>query len=136
MLIDKHFRLVIADFNFATRLTPAYSHGASSLLSQVQEFESTVKRDISVGSVAYNAPELWEIESRLSELRQRNQVDLNDAACLKYDGVKADIFSAATTLFLLKMKFQPFRRAHPMDPYYKKLAFKGKKYFWKIYSKV
>ena len=23
-----------------------------------------------------------------------------------------------------------------MDPYYKKLAFKGKKYFWKIYSKV
>lgn len=56
---------------------------------------------------------------------------------MKYDGVKADIFSAAATLFLLKMKFQPFRRAHPMDPYYKKLAFKGnKKYFWKIYSKV
>ena len=23
-----------------------------------------------------------------------------------------------------------------MDPYYKKLAFKGKKYFWKIYSKI
>lgn len=23
-----------------------------------------------------------------------------------------------------------------MDPYYKKLAFKGKKYFWKIYSRV
>ena len=53
-----------------------------------------------------------------------------------YDGVKADIFSAAATLFLLKMKYQPFRRAHPNDPYYKKLAFKGKKYFWKIYSKV
>ncbi len=34
------------------------------------------------------------------------------------------------------MKFQPFRRAHPNDPYYKKLAFKGKKYFWKIYSSV
>lgn len=88
-----------------------------------------------MGSVAYNAPELWEIESRHSEFRKRNQADPN-ADYLKYDGVKADIFSAAATLFLLKMKFQPFRRAHPMDPYYKKLAFKGKKYFWKIYSKV
>ena len=55
---------------------------------------------------------------------------------MRYDGVKADIFSAAVTLFLLRLKFQPFRRAHPNDPYYKKLAFKGKKYFWKIYSKV
>ena len=61
-----------------------------------------------------------------------------DSDYLEYDGVKADIFSAAATLFLLRMKFQPFRRAHPQDPYYKKLAFKGGKkgYFWKIYSKV
>lgn len=75
LLIDKHFRLIIADFNFATRLSHTSSHGAiNSLLSQAplgQIFESTVKRDISVGSVAYNAPELWEIESRLSEMRQR-----------------------------------------------------------------
>ena len=34
-------------------------------------FDPTVKRDISVGSVAYNAPELWEIEQRVSEIRQR-----------------------------------------------------------------
>lgn len=32
------------------------------------------------------------------------------------------------------MKFQPFRRAHPKDPYYKRLAHKDKKYFWKIYK--
>ena len=55
---------------------------------------------------------------------------------MKYDGVKADVFSAAVTLFLLISKFQPFRRAHSNDPYYKRLAFKGKKYFWKIYSKM
>lgn len=136
LLIDKHFRLVIADFNFATRLAPVHSPGAGSLLSEEgQLFESTVKRDMSVGSVAYNPPELWEIESRLSELRLRGH-DLSDSDCLLYDGVKADIFSAAVTLFLIRLKFQPFRRAHPNDPYYKKLAFKGKKYFWKIYSKV
>lgn len=68
LLIDKNFRLVIADFNFATRLTPAQSHGAGagSLLAQCRDdksYDSTVRRDISVGSVAYNAPELWEIEN-------------------------------------------------------------------------
>ena len=34
LLIDKHFRLIIADFNFATRLSHTTSHGAiNSLLS-------------------------------------------------------------------------------------------------------
>ena len=33
LLIDKHFRLVIADFNFATRLSPSISIGAGSLLA-------------------------------------------------------------------------------------------------------
>jgi len=106
LLIDKHFRLVIADFNFATRLTPLYEvAGAQSEMPQTSQiFEPTVRRDISVGSVAYNAPELWEIESRLAELRQRGH-DLTEVECLKYDGVKADIFSAAVTLFLLISKF-------------------------------
>lgn len=65
LLIDKHFRLVIADFNFATRLTHVGASGAGSLLSNASastEFSPTVKRDISVGSVAYNAPELWQLE--------------------------------------------------------------------------
>lgn len=108
LLIDKNFRLVIADFNFATRLTPSISIGAGSLLSRSPEglkFDPDVKRDISVGSVAYNAPELWEIESRINMIRQRNQIDNPEADYLLYDGVKADIFSAAATLFLLKMKY-------------------------------
>ena len=108
LLIDKNFRLVIADFNFATRLTPSISIGAGSLLSRSLEglkFDPDVKRDISVGSVAYNAPELWEIESRINMIRQRNQIDNPEADYLLYDGVKADIFSAAATLFLLKMKY-------------------------------
>ena len=66
LLIDKHFRLIIADFNFATRLGHTQNNNN---FAGPQTFESVVKRDISVGSVAYNAPELWEIESRLSEMR-------------------------------------------------------------------
>ena len=58
-----------------------------------------------VGSEAFNAPELW-IE------------DYGD----NYDGIKADIFSAAATLFLMTLKFQPFRRATLKDPYYKRLT--------------
>jgi len=34
LLIDEHFRLVIADFNFATRLMPAHSPRTGSLLSE------------------------------------------------------------------------------------------------------
>jgi len=43
----------------------------------------------SVGSEAFNAPELWD--------------QLNGVAT--YDGVKADIFSAAATLFMMSLKF-------------------------------
>ena len=32
------------------------------------------------------------------------------------------------------MKFQPFRRAHLKDPFYKRLAMKDKSKFWKIYK--
>lgn len=70
-----------------------------------------------MGSETYNAPELWH--------------DLTKTG--KYDGVKADIFAAATTLFILVTKLSPFRRASLIDPYYKRLAHKDKRYFWKIY---
>lgn len=175
LLIDEEFRLIIADFNFATRLS-VESAGSKSGTSQkhtetqlaqenqnkniaqvqkkdiinisvknksglvntsvgpdqTQKFSSIVQRDFSVGSEAYNAPELWEIEARQSVARQDNKIITEDSR--SYDGIKADIFSAAATLFLLTMKFQPFRRAHPKDPYYKRLAHKDKKYFWKIYK--
>ena len=100
-----------------------------------------VLRDLSVGSAAYNPPELWEIEEHQEKLMQqgydliRDQEHLNEVAW--YDGIKADIFSAAGTLFLLKLMLAPFRRAHPRDPYYQRLAFKGNtKKFWKIYDDI
>ena len=104
LLIDEEFRLIIADFNFATRLkvenagsksgevqthTESYvaqenqnkniaqaqkkDISVKSKSSQVktsvgqdqpQRFSGIVQRDFSVGSEAYNAPELWEIEAR------------------------------------------------------------------------
>lgn len=60
--------------------------------------------------------------------------ELLDSKTLQYDGVKADIFSAGITHFLLNMKLGPFRRAHLKDPYYKRLAHKDKRYFWKIFQ--
>jgi len=62
-----------------------------------------------------------------------SQEDMSSTVC-NYDGVKADIFAAGATLFLLSMKMSPFRRAQLKDPYYKRLAGKDKRYFWKIYE--
>jgi len=50
-----------------------------------------------------------------------------------YNGPKADVFSAAATLFIISLKMQPFRRATMKDPYYKRIAYKDKLVFWKIY---
>ena len=49
--------------------------------------------------------------------------------------MKADVFSAAATLFLINLKCAPFRRAHLKDPYYKRL-YKDKRAFWKIYQSL
>jgi serine/threonine protein kinase len=48
-----------------------------------------------VGSETYNAPELWQDKTKVGI----------------YDGVKADVFAAAATLFILVTKLSPFRRA-------------------------
>ena len=91
LLIDEEFRLIIADFNFATRLKTDKNNYSSmevhaqenqnTNLAHAQKDQSTktyggpqmfsniVQRDFSVGSEAYNAPELWEIEARQSQLR-------------------------------------------------------------------
>ena len=53
-----------------------------------------------------------------------------------YDGVAADIFSAAATLFLMVMRCAPFRKAHIKDPYYKRLANHDKKSFWNIFKGI
>ena len=75
-----------------------------------------VQHTYTVGSEAYNAPELWTTSSQ------------------QYDGVKADIFAAGIVLFFLVTKMWPFRRSTLTDPYYKRLAHKDKRFFWKIYE--
>lgn len=35
---------------------------------------------------------------------------------------------------MMQMKLQPFRRAQLNDPYYKRLAHKDKRHFWKIFD--
>jgi serine/threonine protein kinase len=104
LLIDRKFRLIIADLNFATRLTKVNNsqnllcnepssksppiigvknHG-QNVFGQTMEklcyYNPNVELNI-VGSEAFNAPEIWEKSGDT------------------YDGVKADIFSAAATLF-------------------------------------
>ena len=50
--------------------------------------------------------------------------------------MKADLFSAATTLFLLVMQSPPFRRAHLKDPYFKRLCAADRKPFWNIFKSI
>lgn len=74
------------------------------------------------------------IEQREQEMQtctaeERRQIRL-------YDAVKSDIFSAAVTLFVMSLKFSPFRRAVGQDPHFKRLAGKEKHKFWKIYNNL
>lgn len=103
--------MVIADFNCATRLEQNSAHNGYSPI---------ISHSLQVGSELYNGPELW-------AQKPENTQHL-------YDGIKADVFAAATTLFMLSIRMPPFRSARPTDPYYKRLAHKDKKYFWKIFE--
>jgi serine/threonine protein kinase len=55
LLIDRKFKLIIADFNFATNLQTSSHCGKTDK----RTFDPTVQRNFNVGSEAYNAPELW-----------------------------------------------------------------------------
>jgi len=92
-----------------------------------------VERNTSVGSDQYNAPELVTMDDAQA---QGMACEQTDAGKVLYDGVKADIFAAAVTLFLMIMKFSPFRRAQFKDPYFKRLQHSDKKHFWKIFSSL
>jgi hypothetical protein len=50
--------------------------------------------------------------------------------------MKADMFSAATTLFLMVMRSPPFRQAHVKDPFFKRLCTAEKKAFWGIFKSI
>ncbi len=79
------------------------------------------EKPLNIGSEEYNAPELFDSEE--------------DNNILCYDGIKADIFSSAATLFLVMMQCPPFRSARSQDSYYKRLI-KNKLTFWKIFQKI
>ena len=53
-----------------------------------------------------------------------------------YDPMKADIFSLATTLFIIVMRCSPFRKAHAKDPYFKRLCSTDRKPFWNIFKSI
>lgn len=40
----------------------------------------------------------------------------------QYNGEKADIFSIGATLFMMRMKSPPFKKAILSDPYFKRLC--------------
>ena len=105
MLIDSKGRLQIGDFGFAC-----------DNLSSLNEEQILLSKTANVGSEEYNAPELFE----------RTQGT--------YDGVKADIFSAGVTLFLMLTKCPPFRSASSKDPYFRRLSSSDKKSYWKIFK--
>ena len=94
LLFDSKNRLIIADFGFALRVTEQEEKSTSA---------GAIQKLSQAGSEEYNAPEL-------------NDIDIDS-----YDGFKADIFSAATTLFVMLMRSPPFRFAHTKDPYFKRL---------------
>jgi serine/threonine protein kinase len=77
-----------------------------------------IQKPKAVGSEEYNAPELFD----------QNDKDKT------YNGAKADVFSAAVTLFLMLTKCPPFRAAHLKDPFYRRLCSSDKKAFWKIFN--
>jgi hypothetical protein len=59
-----------------------------------------------------------------------------DVAAAKYDGLKSDVFSAASSLFLMVMRCPPYRKAHAKDPFYKRLCAPDKKHFWNIFKGI
>jgi serine/threonine protein kinase len=50
--------------------------------------------------------------------------------------MKADVFSAAATLFMMVMRCPPFRKAHMKDPYFKRLCAPDRKSFWNIFKGI
>ena len=50
--------------------------------------------------------------------------------------MKADLFSAAASLFIMVMRCSPFRKAHAKDPYFKRLSAADRKPFWGIFKNI
>ena len=53
-----------------------------------------------------------------------------------YCGIKADIFSTATTLFVLVMKSPPFKSSHVKDKHFARLCKKDTTLYWKTFAHI
>jgi serine/threonine protein kinase len=133
LLIDEKFRLVIVDFGFALKL------------EEENSTENYFIEKCRLGSEEYNPPELnfedsgLQMEPSFSQQKEQDEKEmlkLKEQQELKYDGIKADIFSAATTLFLMVMRSAPFRKAQVKDPFFKRLCAADKKPFWNIFKGI
>eukprot|EP00347_Sterkiella_histriomuscorum_P001022 403373639 len=146
LLIDSKFRLIIADLGFAIQLEKDQMKG--SLYTQY------VQKCRLVGSEDYNAPEILQEELMATDQMQKGQEinqksDLDNAIIqqnssnskgnqkfILYDPMKADLFSLATTLFIIVMRCSPFRKAHAKDPYFKRLCAVDRRPFWNIFKTI
>lgn len=106
LLLDPKGKLVIGDFGFA--------------YDTLERGELILPKPETVGSMEYNAPELF-----ISTEREDDNY---------YNAAKADVFSAAVTLFLMLAKCPPFRTADMKDQYFRRLSAPDKKAFWKIFA--
>lgn len=132
MLINKKGNVLIADFSFATRMVETESDDFFR-----KKFDPIIEKRHNVGSVIYNAPEVWDNEINLQEVENKLKSENDDGifdyseidgklrnltAYPKYNGEKADLFSCGATLFMIHMRSPPFRKAVQTDPYFKRLS--------------
>jgi len=87
--------------------------------------------ELQVGSETYNAPEVNAVNESIE-----NGFNLNlSEDMLAYDAIKADIFSAITTLFIMFVRCNPFKKASQEDPYFRRLSSQNPEKFWTVFQK-
>lgn len=95
LLINNKGQLLIADFGFALKLS---------------DQETNFQRELSnmiVGSETYNSPE---VNAENESIENGFNLTLSDDL-IPYDAYKADVFSAITTLFIIYVRSNPFKKA-------------------------
>ena len=84
-----------------------------------------------MGSETYNAPEVNAVNESIE-----NGFNLNlTEEVLPYDAYKADVFSAITTLFIMFVRGNPFKKACHEDPYFRRLSGSNPEKFWTVFHK-
>ena len=82
-----------------------------------------------IGSENYNSPEVNQ-RNEILRTHAKNAQDFD----LSFDGYKADVFAAVSTLFLMFVRQAPFKMAIPEDPHYKRLQYAETTKYWNIFK--